>query len=85
MLTQDQIAIQELLASEGWELFKGLLLMDKETGERNPRKCLRTQLNDKLMAAARAGEQLEANKYAAQIDIIRVILELPENEFKRKR
>jgi hypothetical protein len=47
------------------------------------RKCLREQLNDKLMASARAGEQVNAAKFAGQIDILPVILALPEQELER--
>ena len=85
MLDKDKIALQDLMALPGWEQFKGLLLRDQKDREGNLRKCLRSQLNDKLMAAARTGNQLEANKFAAQIDIIQVIIDLPENEFKNRR
>lgn len=71
-LSKELQSVQELLAHPGWEIFKDLVLLK-----------LKAQLNDKLMSSARAGEQVNAAKFAGQIDILPVILALPEQELER--
>lgn len=84
VLSKEHQQIQELLAHPGWAHFKALLL-----GPANPvrqdrgLKCLKDQLNDKLMAAARSGQTIDAAKFAGQIDILPVILALPEQELEK--
>lgn len=72
--------IQELLSHPGWEHFKDLLLGPDSLGKP---KCLVAQLNDKLMAEARCGDQIKSAMFAGQIDIIPVILALPEKELEK--
>lgn len=71
MLSKEMQSIQELIVHPGWGEFK--ILLDR----------LRIQLNDKLMASARAGEQVDSAKFAGQIDILPVIFALPEQELEK--
>jgi hypothetical protein len=72
VLSKEMQLVQELIAHPGWEIFKNLV-----SGK------FKSQLNDKLMASARAGEQVNAAKFAGQIDILPVILALPEQELEK--
>ena len=74
MLTKEAQSIQALIASEGWLIFKSLVL-----GPGNPpHNPLKDQLTDKLMTEARNGHQVEASRYAGQIDILPVVLMVPQ-------
>lgn len=60
----------------GWERFKALLL-----GPDNPEVghlSLKSILSNKLMSEARAGETVKTAAFAAQIDILPIILAVPE-------
>lgn len=80
-LPKEMQEIQDLLAHPGWVRFKALVLgpSQPELG----RKCLRDQLNDKLMASARSGETSNSAKFAGQIDILPTVLALPEQELEK--
>ena len=54
-------------------------------GERVVHKCLRTQWQEGLEAAGRVGDGVRAARFAGQLDALRVIVALPEDEFKRLR
>ena len=84
MLSKDMQAIQELLAHPGWDIFKTLVLgPDSQERILLNKKCLKTQLNDKLMASARNGEQNNSAKFAGQIDILPVIFAIPQQELEK--
>lgn len=61
-----------MLASDGWKIFKAMLTEDSEGY-----KCLESQINSKLLASSRNGEAIASAKYAGQLDLIPVILGLP--------
>jgi len=85
MITMDRSikqSYQELLVHPGWELFKGLVFRDVDNGVK-VKKCLKSQIQDKLSSAVRANEWENVAKYQGQLDILDVIVKLPENEFKR--
>lgn len=69
MMTKEQQKIQELLSHPGWEIYQGLV-----------RGSLKEQLQSKLHAAARSGEAIGAATFAGQLDLLEVILRIP-NEF----
>ena len=46
-------------------------------------RSLRTQIQDNLAAAGREGDGVRAAKFAGQLDILSVILEMPEKELKK--
>ena len=71
MLTKDKQLVQDLLAHPGWEIYKSLVADN-----------LRTQLQNSLLSAGRSGEQIKSAGYAAQIDILPVVLGLPEKYLK---
>jgi hypothetical protein len=71
-LSKEMQNLQELIAHPGWEIFSNLVLTK-----------LRVQINDKLMASARAGETTDSAKFAGQIDILPVIIALPEQELEK--
>ena len=64
------------------EEFKARVLVDKVEGT-SVRKCLRSQLQDKLNTAARAAEWDKVSYYTGQIDLIPVMLDLPAQMWKR--
>ena len=80
MLAKEAQELQELLAHPGWGHFKALLLID-----RPDKASLKTLLNNKLMAEVRAGDAIKAAGFAGQIDIIPVILALPEKEIEKAK
>ena len=80
MLSREQKQhYQELLESLGWKNFKSLVLIDSEEGMKI-RKCLKSQVQDKVNASARAGEWEKTAYYTGQLDLIEVILSLPNKE-----
>lgn len=72
MLTKEQQKIQELLSHPGWEIYQVLV-----------RGLLKQQLQVKLHAAARSGEPISAATFAGQIDLLEIILNIP-NEYLQK-
>ena len=77
-LSKEMQEIQEILAHPGWEHFKALVL-----GPDNPpKKCLKSQISDKLMASARSGEPIESAKFVGQLDVLQVIFAIPEKELE---
>ena len=75
---------QALLSSQGWVLFKGLVLTDKQEGKWR-RPCLHSQLQASLNAAVRANDMVRASYFQGQIDLIPVILRLPEREYEKTK
>jgi hypothetical protein len=47
------------------------------------RKCLRSQIQDKLNSSARSGEWEKTAYFTGQLDIIEIILGLPEKELEK--
>ena len=76
-----RMVLQDLLQHKGWAVFLSLLLVDKEQASR-VRKCLRTQVQDKINASARAGDWEKTAYYTGQLDIIELITKLPEKELQ---
>jgi hypothetical protein len=81
---KDKQALQELLSHHGWELFKELVLVDKKGGFKD-RKSLRSQVQDKLNAEARAGNWEKVSYYTGQLDLMELIVNLPQKELERAR
>lgn len=77
-------AWEELLVHPGWDLFKGRLYTDQLQGDRVSRPCLKSQLQSKLEAAGRKGDGIECAKFAGQLEILRTIFLIPEEELKKK-
>ena len=73
MLSKEMILLQELLQHPGMEVFKNIVLVQ-----------LKAQLNDKLMAEARAGDQVRSASFAGQIDILPVIFKVAEDVLKKE-
>ena len=71
MLPKDKQEIQELLIHPAWETFKARLL---------PR--LKDQLLKDLQAAARSGEAIRAATIQGKIDVLDVVVELPNKYLK---
>ena len=80
MERQDKIALQGLLASRGWELYKARVLEQEGIPHQ---QSLHSQLQDKLNAAARASEWDKVSYYTGQLDLIPVMLKLPEEMYRR--
>lgn len=79
-----KIALQELLASEGWVLFKSLVLEDR--AEHHPLSShlsLKSKIYRDMAAASRVGDGVRAARFAGQLDLLDVLLRLPENELKK--
>ena len=77
MNRQDKAALQELLMHQGWALYKGLV-----SGEVLGRKSLKSQVQANLEAAGRSGDGIQCAKFAGQLDILNVVLTLPETVLK---
>lgn len=64
--------LQELLESQGWEIFKSLI-----------RGQLKEQVLRNLQAETRRGDSIKAAQYVGQLDILEVILDVPNKELKK--
>lgn len=62
-------ALQELMESQGWDIFKRLVM-----GQ------LREQVQRNLQAATRAGETIKAAQYVGQLDHLEIVLDVPRKE-----
>lgn len=71
MITKEQQRIQELVSHPGWEIYQGLV-----------RGSLKDQLQSKLHAAARSGEPISAASFAGQLDLLEVVLHIPQEFLK---
>ena len=71
MSRETKIALQELLASKGWEEYLSLV------------NGLEKRLNNDLLSAGRSGDNIKSAQFAGQIDIVPVLIKLPENELKK--
>lgn len=65
----DYRALQEMLESQGWDIFKRLVL--------GP---LKEQVQRNLQAETRRGESIKAAQYVGQLDHLEVILDVPRKE-----
>lgn len=65
-------SLQELLESQGWENFKNLV-----------RGQLKEQVLRNLQAETRRGDSIKAAQYVGQLDILEVILDVPNKELKK--
>ena len=77
MLSKEKQTIQDLLSHPGWEVFKGLLLQDKEG-----HLCLKSRLLADLQAASRAGDSIKAAQFVGQLDFLNVVLDVPVKYLK---
>ena len=80
-LNKEMQHLQELLAHPGWAIFKDLAL-----GANSPdpnRKSLKERLQADLLSAGRSGEVNKSAQFAGQLDILPVILSLPEKELEK--
>lgn len=66
------IALQEILASQGWDIFRDLVL-----GQ------LKDQIQRNLQAETRRGDSIKAAQYVGQLDILEVVLDVPNKELKK--
>ena len=66
MLTKDQQLVQEMLSHPGWEVYKGLVM-----------NGFKSRLQADLQSAARAGEPIRSAGFAAQIDLLPLVLDVP--------
>lgn len=83
MLTKEKIAIQELLASDGWRLFRELIYTDSYNSHNKlERRSLRGKLQADLLVAGRDGDGLKAAKATAGLDLLDVILDVPVKYLK---
>ena len=64
--------LQDLLAHQAWAIFKGLALKVKE------------QVLVNLAASGRDGDGVRCAKFAGQLEMIDLMLKLPEQELKKK-
>ena len=79
---QFRMDYQALVTSTGWERFRRSVLIDTEENGK-VRKCLRSQTQDKLNACARAGDWEKTAYYTGQLDILEVVLNLPNKEITK--
>lgn len=71
MLTKEQQVIQELLAHPGWEIYKNLVM-----------NGFKSRLQNDLQSAARTGEAIRAASFAGQIDLLPLVLDVPNKYLK---
>ena len=71
MPNHEKIVLQELLASEGRKIYQSFAIK------------LQGRLTNDLLAAGREGDGVRSAKFTGQIDIIPVMLKLPETELKK--
>ena len=81
IFSKDKQAVQELLAHRGWDIFRSLLFQDHMMDNRQI-QCLKTKLQADLLSAGRAGDGIKAAKASAQIDILDVIIDIPNKYLK---
>ena len=81
MQDRDKLAVQELLAHPAWEIYRALILEDRMVGGKLI-PCLKTRLQADLQSAAREGNHIRAASVAGQIDLLTIILEVPEKYIK---
>ena len=84
MLDKDKQLIQELLAHPGWDIFKSLILEDVIAGDRMIRQSLRSKLQADLLAAGRSGESTKSASVSGQLDILKVVLDVPGNYLRSR-
>jgi hypothetical protein len=65
----DYRALQELIESQGWEIFKRLVM-----------GSLREQVQRNLQAETRRGDAIKAAQYVGQLDHLEVVLDVPRKE-----
>lgn len=76
---------QELLAHPAWEAFRVRILgPDKLEGDKVHRRSLKTQVQANLEAAGRKGDGVECARFAGQLEILKVVLAIPENELNMR-
>lgn len=79
-----RMAFQDLLAHKGWALFRERVLMDiPMEGTSQARKCLRSQVQDKINASARSGDWEKTAYYTGQLDILELVINLPSKEIQQ--
>ena len=84
MQREHQMAFQDLLVHRGWAQFRAQVLTDTAMeGTSQVRKCLRSQIQDKVNASARAGDWEKTAYYTGQLDILEVVLNLPRKEITK--
>lgn len=64
--------LQELVASQGFQIFKDLVSHQ-----------LKEQILRNLQAETRRGDSIKAAQYVGQLDILEVILDVPNKEMKK--
>ena len=79
MDSREKRALESLLSSEGFALFKNLVFKDRVNGV----KSLENQIKDKLISATRGSDWEKAAYYTGQLDILAVVMNLPEHEYNR--
>ena len=82
MVTHKRV-LQDLLQHQGWEQYRDLVLKDKEVGHNKTRKCLRSQIQDKLNSSARSADWEKTAYFTGQLDILETVLKVPEVEYNR--
>jgi len=83
-MDRDKKAWQDLSTHPGWELFKGVVLTDKMEGNRRVHRSVLSACLEELKASVRCGDLNRASQALGKLDIIDVILAVPENEYNKR-
>lgn len=81
VLSKNKQLIQDLIAHPGWDLYNALVLEDLDI-EGRVRKSLKSSIQSSLNASARSGDQIKSAQYAGQLDILEVVLDVPNKYLK---
>ncbi len=68
----DYKALQELIESQGWQIYKKLVM-----GQ------LKDQVQRNLQSETRRGDSIKAAQYVGQLDHLEVVLDVPRKEMMK--
>jgi hypothetical protein len=75
---------QDLLTHPAWERFKAHVLTDQWEGSRRVHRSVLSATMEELKAAVRSGDLNRASQALGKMDVIDVILKIPENEYNKR-